>query len=200
MLLRRVGFGVGVFVPVAAIALAALAFWTPSVHAVTTPGAQALQAQFAAGLRGRSGPAPAPTMSLSEMRCGAWQAGWRQPCPDDATLAQRLWPGVEQAPATLYVAIWGYSLWALGPVTSNVEYQPSERAVTIHFCESRPLAFVAHNDSSVGAQVAPAMNLLIVRLDGIPPGPLRVVADHWIERINGDEHQGGSILGTVSVD
>jgi len=201
MTLRRLGYGVGFFVPAAAIVLAALAFWTPSVHAVSTPGARALPAHFAAAsVHAPLAPMPAPTTSLREMRCGAWQALFRQPCPDDATLAQRVWPGVEQAPATLYVALSGYSQSALGPVTSNVEYQPSSRTVTIHFCESRPLAFIPHHvDDTVGTQVAPAMGLLLVSLDGISSGPLSVVEDFWIERINGDESQGGSTLGTVTI-
>ena|SRR5690242_5823320 len=200
-MLRRIGTGVGIFVPVAALVLAALAFWTPSVHTVSTPGARALHAHFAAdSLQSPSGPMPAPTTSLSEIRCGAWQARSRQPCPDEATLAQRVWPGVDQAPATLYVALSGYSQWALGPVTSNVEYQPSSRTVTIHFCESRPLAFIPHHvDDTVGTQVAPAINLLIVSLDGISSGPLNVVEDYWIERINGDENQGASTLGTLTI-
>jgi len=47
--------------------------------------------------------------------------------------------------------------------------------------------------------VAPAINLLIVSLDGISSGPLNVVEDYWIERINGDENQGASTLGTLTI-
>ncbi len=178
-----------------AIALIGLVTWSPPVHPISTPGTRPVKAHEAGGF-GPWTDVPAPTMSLSALRCDIWHSRTRTVCPDDATLAQRMWPALAQTPQTIYVSRSSDSL--AGPL-SNVEYESRTRTLIIHSCGSRPLLLITLAPQREGTRMQPSLDLLAVSTDGIPAGKLNVAADWWIERLTGDEQNGITVLGTVEI-
>jgi hypothetical protein len=177
-----------------AIALGGLVTWTPPVHPIVTPGARPVKAHDGGWVPLTA--VPAPTMSLSAVRCDAWESRTRTVCPDDATLSVGLWPGLAQTPRTLYVA---FSSGSLGGPVTNVEYEPRSRTLTIHGCAGRPLLVVRFGSPREGTELQASLGLLVVSTDGIPTGKMTVVGDGWIERLTGDEQRGSATLGTVEI-
>ena len=186
-----------------AIILVALAFSTPTPHPMHAAGARAVSWRWASGGFGvpwDSAAVPPPSTSLHDLRCQVWQSAFRNQCPDDITLAQRIWSGADESPNRLYVP-WSDGSSYTGPGLSsiNLEYQNSNRTIVIHECEARPLFFVSHTDSMPGAQLARSVSLLVVDTAGVTPGPITVEEDFWIQRITGDEANGDRTLGTVEM-
>lgn len=72
--------------------------YTPAPHDVHTQGGAAItNFHIAKEDRPTYGPyGLSPSLSLADIRCGAWQAIQLGPCPDAATLEQKFWPGVTQ--------------------------------------------------------------------------------------------------------
>ena len=178
-----------------AIALIGLVTWSPPVHPIVTPGTQPVKARGAGGYLWWTS-VPAPTMSLSALRCDVWNHRTGRACPDDATLAQSMWPALAQMPHTLYVALSSDS--PAGPV-SNVEYESRTRTLIIHSCGSRPLLLISLAPQREGTRMQPSLDLLAVSTDGIPAGELNAATDWWIERLTGDQQNGITVLGTVEI-
>lgn len=195
-----VAFGLVILIPVAVIAAVVIATWTPPVHPVHTSGASELKANVAGGYRPLRGLVPKPTTSLEAIRCAAWGPRPSQPCPDATTLDQQMWPNLTQTPNTLYVAT---STRSGLPYSStygfDVEYVPVSRSVAIHAYVSQPL-FVWHYAPQIaGVEMAPSIDLLVIRTESIPTGTITVTHDERIERLNGDEVIDQETLGTVSL-
>jgi hypothetical protein len=200
MSFKRLGCTAAVVVTLGAIGLLDIAAWIPPAHPIHTPGAMAVEAHIVYGSVPWRGRVPAPYTSLDQVRCQAWPSSPSQPCPDAATLSQRLWPGLVQAPTTLYVAMVSAGLVSGGTAGFNVEQNPSERTLTIHSYASRAL-FVPSlpQPMTEGTEVAPTLDLLVVSTAGIPAGAVIVWQDGWIERLTGDERDGEMKLGAVAI-
>jgi len=183
---------------VVALALALVVTSTPQAHPIRTSGAIALAVQFPRGWVPYRGLVPSPTTSLRQMRCGAWSALSAEACPDQITLVNgRFWPDLTQSPNVLYVAL---SSESPGSGTSggiNVEYDPVQRALTIHDYMARALYTPYHADQTPGAELQPTLVLLVIDTGAISAGEITVLEDAWIERLTGDETTGITELGTV---
>jgi len=177
------------------IVLVGLLTWSPPVHPVSTPGTRPVRAHDAGGYLWWTA-VPAPTMSLSALRCDVWNHRTGRVCPDDATLAESMWPALAQTPQTIYVTRSNDSL--AGPL-SNVEYESRTRTLIIHSCGSRPLLLIRLAPQREGIRMQPSLDLLAVSTDGIPAGELSVAADSWIESLTGDVQDGIAVLGTVEI-
>lgn len=200
MSLRRLGCTAAVVATLGATGLLAVTTWIPPAHPIHTPGAMAVEAHIIYGSVPWRGRVPAPSTSLDQVRCQAWPLSPPQPCPDAATLAQRLWPGLSEAPATLYIVMVSTGVPSGGTAGLNVEYYQSESTLTIHTYESRAL-FVPSlpRHETEGTAVSPTLDLLVVSTAGIPAGAVTVWQDGWIERLGGDEINGEFSLGTVQI-
>jgi hypothetical protein len=200
MSLQRLGCTAAVVVTLGATGLLGITTWIPPAHPIHTRGAMAVEAHIVYGSVPWRGRVPAPSTSLDQVRCQAWPSSPSQPCPDAATLSQRLWPGLVQGPTTLYVAMVSAGLVSGGTAGFNVEQNPSERTLTIHSYASRAL-FVPSLPPRMteGTEVAPTLDLLVVSTAGIPAGAVTVWQDGWIERLTGDERDGEMKLGAVAI-
>ena len=197
---RRFGCGVAVAVPLVLIALAAVVTYVPPVHAIHAEGARGVTAHPGGSVRPFSGRVPAPTTSLTDLRCIVWYELRRESCHDSSAAPERLWPNLDQTPNTLYVPSLSDNAWPPGdgPSGFNVEYQPSIRKLTIHQYVTEPLIVWRHPEST-GAGLAPGLDLLVVSTNGISSGVVTVEVDSWIERLTGDEPSGNGTLGTAEV-
>ena len=197
---RRIAWTILIVVPALLIALVAVGYWTPPAHGVQTVGATPLSWRSVGADFRWAGAPPPPTTDLGDLRCTAWRTALRQPCPDDITLARRLWSGLAGAPHRLYVPYVGGGYGLPWPSGSNLEYLSTKRTVVIHDYESRPLLFgPSHPDQSVGTAPYATLSVRVIDITGIPPGRLKVVEDSWIERITGDEANGAQALGSVEI-
>jgi hypothetical protein len=200
MTIKRIGVALAIAVPVVAAALSAVVTWTPPAHEVHAPEATAVEAHFfALGWVPMDGALPAPTMSVDQMRCEVRRSTSSSPCPDAATFARELWPGLAQTPMTLYVALAGPSVTSSDPSGFNVEYDRTSRTLFVHRYASQAL-FVPHlADETPGAGLQPNIELLVVSTSTIPSGTITVVEDDWIERLTGDQSSRRGILGKAAI-
>jgi hypothetical protein len=177
----------GLATAVAVVLILVGAFVRPSPHEVRTPGAQELNPQLVySDPRANSSQAVQPSESLNDVRCAMWRLGHAQPseCPDAATLAGLYFPKLTQSTKTLYVP-WLGCAYAMGADGSNVEYQPSRRAIVIHCYVARPLVW--NEPQTMGAEPQPRLTLLLVPTGSIQAGPVTVIQDNRVEHFFRDQ-------------
>jgi hypothetical protein len=178
-------------------------FWPPAGHDVRPPGALAI-----AGVQvSRDGqrlylnvPTLSPNMSLLELRCEAWELAIKIVCPDAATLSRWLWPEIQQTSKTLYVGIstdcFQYNFLS----DFNVEYQSTNRRLTIHCYRASPWItwFTPASCRKDCVPGGPLTAIFVVPIDAITPGPLTVIRDDRIEHSLGDQSVEATV-GTLTV-
>jgi len=197
MNLKVIGSIAVVVVLVATFGVLSLITFIPTAHAIRTPGATTTASHLASGWVPFRGLAPAPTMSLEQMRCAAAGVRLPQPCP---AFASQLWPGLAQSPHTLYVALGSESVTSGSSPGMNAEYDPASQALTIHTYAARPLYVPPPpRDDTAGAEPARTLDLVVIDTAAMSPGEITVWEDGWIERLTGDERDGETKLGAVAI-
>jgi hypothetical protein len=177
----------GLAIAVAVVLIVVGAFVQPSPHEVRTPGAQELNPQLVySDPRANFLQAIQPSQSLNDVRCAMWRLGHAQTseCADAATLAGLYFPKLTQSTKTLYVP-WLGCAYTMGADGSNVEYQPSRRAVVIHCYVARP--WVWNEPQTAGAEPQPRLTLLLVPTGSIQAGPVTVIEDNRVEHFFRDQ-------------
>ena len=177
---------------------AAVLTWTPVAHPVHTPGAKTVSARAIAQEGGRPFALLelAPSLSLSEVRCEAWQqTNADRPCPADAVL-QHFWPEVAQSARTLYFGISSFCVGFEAAASLSLEFLDAARQLLIH-CVSTA-SWVSFRRTMPGVQAVPLTDLVLVPIGQMPPGQLSVVKDDRVEHLLGDAST-LTLLGRVEI-
>jgi hypothetical protein len=165
----------------------------PPEHAVSLYGGAAINVRVVSAYPGQHIQGPiAPTTSLANARCEAWQQARSGTCPDEATLAGAYWPDLQQQPHMLYVGL--LSTCQTSPDHFNVELVST--TLFLHCHVTAPWVSTERSPMGVAAEIL--TDLVLVPTDKMEAGSLYVVREDRVERWLSDQVT-SELIGVVTI-